>query len=463
VQWQALNAQSASVVKATGGAANVTATQVHNLATSLEGQTSTQAESIQSGANMLLTFKNIQNEAGKGNDIFNQSTKTLVDMSRAMGTDPQQAAIQLGKALNDPVKGISALTRVGVTFDAQQKADRSKRWSSGNTMGAQKIILAELNSEFGGSGAAYRATFPGQMYQMRDAVGDFGESIATAALPALSLLVGRPRRIVELGDESGVIEKHRDGRSGPRSRQRGPPSPFFASFGVRWRRAGRRVLPADGRRARATDPRDRVQAATAFSPLRIAFMALAPVLPVISLALTQLGSALGQGLLARSPRSRRRSSHHERPRRVPRPPAEDSRAGAGGRGRVPRLEGATAGFAFAGIVTGLVTTTVQLGVNAAAWVRNAAAQVASKAQTVAIMAMYAGEFVANLVRSGVALGVQAAQWIASTAAMVAARVAMVAGAIATGVATAAQWALNAALSANPIGIVVVAIAALVAA
>jgi hypothetical protein len=79
------------------------------------------------------------------------------------------------------------------------------------------------------------------------------------------------------------------------------------------------------------------------------------------------------------------------------------------------------------------------------------------------MALYAGEFVANLVRSGVALGVQAAQWIASTAAMVAARVAMVAGAIATGIATAAQWALNAALSANPIGIVVVAVAALVAA
>lgn len=51
----------------------------------------------------------------------------------------------------------------------------------------------------------------------------------------------------------------------------------------------------------------------------------------------------------------------------------------------------------------------------------------------------------------------------TAAAWVASRVAMLAAAVATGVATAAQWALNVALSANPIGIVVIAIAAIVAA
>jgi hypothetical protein len=215
-EWQALNAQSASAVKATGGAANVTASQVHNLATSIEGATSTQAESIQKGANLLLTFKGIRNEAGKGNDIFNQSTKTLVDMARAMGTEPQAAAIQLGKALNDPVKGITALTRVGVTFSDSQRKQIAAMQASGNTMGAQKIILKELNSEFGGSGAAYRATFPGQLYQMRDAVGDFGEKIATAAMPALTLLVGRPRTSSPGRRTRGSSRRSRR-RSGPRS------------------------------------------------------------------------------------------------------------------------------------------------------------------------------------------------------------------------------------------------------
>jgi phage-related protein len=207
-----------------------------------------------------------------------------------------------------------------------------------------------------------------------------------------------------------------------------------------------------------------LQAATAFSPLRIAFTALAPVLPVISLALAQVSAALGQSLLSAVRRLRRASSPITNGLvafLVPllKTPALVQTVAVG----FLAWKVATAGFAFASLVAGLMQTTVQLGMNAAAWVRNAAAQVASKVQTVAIMALYAGEFVANLIRSGVALGVQAAQWIASTAAMVAARVAMVAGAIATGVATAAQWALNAALSANPIGIVVIAVAALVAA
>ena len=42
-------------------------------------------EVIKSGANMLLTFTNIRNEAGKGNDVFNQTLPILNDMSVALG------------------------------------------------------------------------------------------------------------------------------------------------------------------------------------------------------------------------------------------------------------------------------------------------------------------------------------------------------------------------------------------
>lgn len=52
--------------------------------------------------------------------------------------------------------------------------------------------------------------------------------------------------------------------------------------------------------------------------------------------------------------------------------------------------------------------------------------------------------------------------INQTAANVASRVATVASSVATGIATAAQWLWNAAMSANPIGLIVIAIAALVA-
>src|SRR4029077_11940966 len=113
---QKVAALTAQVIKSTGGAANVTAGQIGRLAQSISNKTGIDDETIQSGENMLLTFKNIRNEAGKGNDIFSQSTSILTDMSAALGTEPKKAAIQLGKALNDPIKGVSALSRVGVTF-----------------------------------------------------------------------------------------------------------------------------------------------------------------------------------------------------------------------------------------------------------------------------------------------------------------------------------------------------------
>jgi hypothetical protein len=63
----------------------------------------------------------VRNETGKGNDIFTQATKVVTDMSVALGQDGTKSAIQLGKALNDPIKGVTALARVGVTFTQGQK------------------------------------------------------------------------------------------------------------------------------------------------------------------------------------------------------------------------------------------------------------------------------------------------------------------------------------------------------
>jgi hypothetical protein len=114
-------AQTDTVIRSTGGAANATSKEITGLANSLEAKTAVDGDVIQSGENMLLTFTNVRNEAGKGNDVFNQATRTLVDMSSALGTDTAQSAVQLGKALNDPIKGVGALSRVGVTFTDQQK------------------------------------------------------------------------------------------------------------------------------------------------------------------------------------------------------------------------------------------------------------------------------------------------------------------------------------------------------
>lgn len=178
---QKVGALTTQVIKSTGGAAKVSAAQVGDLATAISNKTGIDDESIQSGANMLLTFKNIRNEAGKGNDIFSQSTSILTDMSSAMGTEPKQAAIQLGKALNDPIKGVTALSKVGVTFTDQQKKTIKSLVNGGKTAEAQKIILKELNSEFGGAAAAQATA--GE--KMSTAWGNLKEQIGTALLPVI--------------------------------------------------------------------------------------------------------------------------------------------------------------------------------------------------------------------------------------------------------------------------------------
>jgi hypothetical protein len=189
-------AQTDAVLRSTGGAAGVTADHVADLATKL-GQLSAQDnEVIASGANMLLTFTNIRNEAGKGNDVFDQAVATLTDLSAAMGTEPKQAAIQLGKALNDPVKGITALTRVGVTFTEQQKRQIEAMVKHGRTAEAQKVILAELDKEFGGSAAAAgKSATPIQRLTL--IVQDLAESVGEVLAPMLEQAAAWTKRLAD--------------------------------------------------------------------------------------------------------------------------------------------------------------------------------------------------------------------------------------------------------------------------
>lgn len=183
---------TAATIKATGGAANVTAKQVASLADSLMLVTGADDETIKAGMNMLLTFRNVRNEVGRGNDIFNRASRDLLDMSAALhGGDLsseslRKTAIQLGKALNDPILGISALRRVGVTFTKTQ-ADMIKGWvEHGQILRAQKYILREVEREFGGTAAA--AADPVQ--RLKTMFRELGERIGTALLGPLNRFVG---------------------------------------------------------------------------------------------------------------------------------------------------------------------------------------------------------------------------------------------------------------------------------
>jgi phage-related protein len=174
-----VTARTENVIKKMGNAANISASQVADLAGSISAKAGMDDEAIQSGANLLLTFGNVRNEAGKGNDIFSQTTQLMTDMSAAMGSDVKGSAIQLGKALNDPVKGVSALSRVGVSFTEQQKEQIAALVETGDTLGAQKIVLGEVEKQFGGAAAAMATPAD----KAKVAWGNFQEELGTALLP----------------------------------------------------------------------------------------------------------------------------------------------------------------------------------------------------------------------------------------------------------------------------------------
>lgn len=173
---QKVSAQTAAVLKSTGGAAGVTKAQVEGLASSLQDLTGIQDDQIQSAENLLLTFTKIHK------DTFPAATKAIADMSVAMHEDMSKAAVQVGKALNDPIKGITALQRVGVTFTQQQKDQIKAMVDSGHAADAQKLILRELNKEFGGSAEAYGKTLPGAIEKMKRHWEDFTQSAVEGAI-----------------------------------------------------------------------------------------------------------------------------------------------------------------------------------------------------------------------------------------------------------------------------------------
>ena len=174
-----------ATIKATGGAANVTAAQVGELASALSMKTGIDDEQIQTGQNMLLTFKNVANAAGEGNDVFNQASEAALNLSAAGFGSVESASVMLGKALNDPIKGMAALGRAGVTFTDAQKEQVKAAMANNDILSAQKIILGEVEGQVGG--VAEAAADP--MAKLQVMFGNLMETVGGALLPAINAIV----------------------------------------------------------------------------------------------------------------------------------------------------------------------------------------------------------------------------------------------------------------------------------
>jgi hypothetical protein len=171
----AAQADLVQTVKSTGDASGMTVSQLDELSESLSKASTYSKSTTLAGVDMMATFTNV------GSTVFPQASQALMDLSYKMGTAPKEAAIQLGKALNDPITGLTSLKRVGVTFSDSQKEVIKQMMATGNMAGAQQVIISELNKEFGGQAAAATTTYAGKIAILKNQMDDFSASIVTGA------------------------------------------------------------------------------------------------------------------------------------------------------------------------------------------------------------------------------------------------------------------------------------------
>lgn len=137
-------------------------------------------ELIKSTQAKLLTFKNLATTADEAGGAFDRATIAAFDMAAAGFGSAETNAVQLGKALQDPIKGITALARSGITFTAQEKEKIATLVESNKMLEAQDLILQAIENQVGGTAAATVT----ESQKMNIAMGELTEQIGTYLLPA---------------------------------------------------------------------------------------------------------------------------------------------------------------------------------------------------------------------------------------------------------------------------------------
>ena len=171
-------AQVEAGLKSTGNLVGKTSKQLQQMAADLQTKTLFGDEEILKNATaQLLTFTNIA-----GNQ-FEKTQEIALDLATRLDGDLKSASIMLGKALNDPVANLSALSRAGIQFSKEQKDLVKSLVETNRLADAQTIILAELEKQYGGSAEAARNTGAGALQGLAMQLSDISEKIGKMLLP----------------------------------------------------------------------------------------------------------------------------------------------------------------------------------------------------------------------------------------------------------------------------------------
>ncbi len=172
-----------AVIKATGGAAGRSADQLREQARQIALGTLESTEGVLRAQQTLLTFRKVQG------DVFDRAIVAAADMTAALGGDLNSATLQLAKALENPLEGISALSRSGTVFTAAQKDMVRAMVEAGQTAEAQAFILDELEAQYKGTAEAAAGGLAGAQDTLGQAMQELKLVIGNALLPTMMELV----------------------------------------------------------------------------------------------------------------------------------------------------------------------------------------------------------------------------------------------------------------------------------
>lgn len=160
-----------AVFRATGGAVGLTRAELDGLAQTIGRTTQYEGEQVTRAISGLMTFKNVQGET------FKQAISLSADLAVLMGTDLSSASRAVGRALESPTQGLNALRRAGIVFSESQREMIEKMVESGNTAGAQELILKQLQERIGGVSEAENKGLTGSVRRLDKAWKDLMETI----------------------------------------------------------------------------------------------------------------------------------------------------------------------------------------------------------------------------------------------------------------------------------------------
>jgi hypothetical protein len=196
---QVANRRLANVLKQMGYAQATD--RVQNYADALSRQIAKEDESIKLVQAKLATFKNLTATVNTAGGAFDRATKAAFDLAAAGFGEAEQSATQLGKALQDPIKGITALARSGVTFTETEKEKIRVLVESGKVLEAQDIILKAIETQVGGTAAATATATE----KMKIAFGEAQEALGKALLPAFERLAPIVEKLFKFIEDNSDI------------------------------------------------------------------------------------------------------------------------------------------------------------------------------------------------------------------------------------------------------------------